>query len=94
MQRGGVFVRQAQAAGLLVQVVLQRHQRPREIGRAGGLIVLARALAARRRVAAPLAVVGRHLDRAVAFPALLHRRGAIEPALQRLAVSPLAAVRR
>ncbi len=95
IQRGAVLVAQAQAAGLVVQVVLQADGHAREVGGAGGLVVVARgAVVARRRVAAPLTVVGCHLDRAVAFPALFHRRGAIEPALQRLAVSPLAAVRR
>ncbi|MCY1526033.1 hypothetical protein D9M68_610360 [compost metagenome] len=86
IQRGLVFVAQPQTTGLLVQVVLQADRTAGQVGCAGGFVVVtAGAAVARGCVSAPFAVVGRHLDRAVAFPAFFHRGGAVEPALDLVA---------
>jgi hypothetical protein len=69
MQRRAVFFGQAQAERLAVQVVLQRLVGARQVGGLGVALVVV--VLARRRIAAPLAVVGRGLHRAVAFPAFL-----------------------
>jgi len=91
VERGAVLVRQAQAASLVVQVVLQADRGARQVGGAGGLVVVARTAVARGRVATPLAVVGRHLHRAIALPAFLHRGGAVQLAFQAIAVTAVGA---
>ena len=67
-QRGPVFLGQAQRKRLPVQVGLQRLAAARQVGRVD-VFVVAQVVLARRRIAAPLAVVGHDFGAAVAVPA-------------------------
>lgn len=77
-QRVAVDLGQAQRQRLLVQEIGQRLVRARQIQGRGGILVVI-AVAARRGVAAPFAVVVRDVDAAVALPVAGHvavgRRG-------------------
>jgi len=66
-KRGAVYLRQTQAQGLAVEEVLQRFLAAGQLGRIGAIVV-AQVVVSRGCVAAPFAVVGRHVDGAVAFP--------------------------
>ena len=67
MQRRAIDIGQAQAKRLPVQMVLQRLVVAHQVRRFG--IAVVQVVFARRRIAAPLAVVGPGLNRAVAVPA-------------------------
>ena len=67
MQRGAVNVRQPQTERLAVQMRLKSLMLTGEVGRIG--IAIVQVVFARGSIVAPLAVIGRRLDAAVALPA-------------------------
>jgi hypothetical protein len=67
MQGRAVFGRQAQGQGLAVQMLLQGFLATGQVDGIGLFVVVV--VLARRRIAAPFAVVGRRLDAAIALPA-------------------------
>ena len=71
MQGRAVFIGQAQREGLSVQVLLQGLVAAGQLDGIGLFVVVV--VLARRRIAAPFAVVGRGLDRAIALPAFFER---------------------
>ena len=67
MQRGAIQLRQAQAKGLPVQVVLQRLMAACPIGSIGVAVIVV--VLSGGRIASPFDIVGGGLDRAIALPA-------------------------